>query len=44
MAIFAIAAIQQEIASVDITGAYLECMLSPEDEMHMELDPTVLDA
>lgn len=42
MAIIAIAAIQRrKIASVDISGAYLECHLEDGDEVHMELDPTV---
>lgn len=40
--ILAIAAIERRnIRTVDITGAYLECSLPDDDEVLMELDPTV---
>lgn len=42
MSILAIAAIlQRKIATVDITGAYLECELPDDDEVLMRLDPVV---
>ena len=37
--ILALAAIQKrKVATIDITGAYLECYLSEDDEVIMELD------
>ena len=38
--IIAIAACERRfIATIDITGAYLECVLPPDDEVYMVLDP-----
>ena len=42
-AIIAIAALEnRKLATVDITGAYLECVLPPEDEVFMVLDATIV--